>query len=213
MPNVEWMIKGPWLTTCNCAIGCPCQFNSLPTHGNCRAAVGCEISKGHFGKVRLDGVRFAGIFAWPGPIHEGGGEAQPIVDAGATAAQRDAILTIMKGEQTEPGATIFNVFSATIDKLHEPLFLPIEFEADIEKREGRIVIPGVLDVTSQPIRNPVTGEELRARLDMPNGFEFTVAEVAGATAKTGKRASVALDWQNSHAHFVDLNWTQQGVVR
>jgi hypothetical protein len=213
MPNVEGMIEGPWLTTCNCDIGCPCQFNSLPTHGNCRAAVGCEISKGHFGEVRLDGVRFAAILAWPGPIHEGGGEVQPIVDAGATAAQRDAILTIMKGEQTEPGATIFNVFSATIDKLHEPLFLPIEFQADVEKRVGRIVVPGVLDVTSQPIRNPVTGEELRARFDMPNGFEFSVAEVAGGTAKTGERASVALDWQNSHAHFVDLHWTQQGVVR
>lgn len=39
MADVDWMLKGPELTPCNCAWGCPCQFNSLPTNGNCRAAV------------------------------------------------------------------------------------------------------------------------------------------------------------------------------
>src|SRR5688572_3679400 len=117
--KIDWMIKGPWLTTCNCVVGCPCQFNALPSHGHCRAAVGCEIEQGHFGKVRLDGVRFAGLFAWPKAIHFGGGEVQPIVDVTATAQQREAILTILKGEQTEPGATIFNVFAGTFAKMHE----------------------------------------------------------------------------------------------
>ena len=138
MAKIDWMIKGPWLTTCNCVVGCPCQFNELPSHGHCRAAVGCEIEEGHFGKVRLDGVRFAGMFAWPGAIHFGGGEVQPILDERATQQQRDAILTILKGEETEPGATIFNVFAGTFVKLHPPLFLPIEFSADID-RAGKLV--------------------------------------------------------------------------
>ena len=59
MAKIDWMIKGPWLTTCNCVVGCPCQFNALPSHGHCRAAVGCEVAEGHFGKVKLDGVRFS----------------------------------------------------------------------------------------------------------------------------------------------------------
>ena len=88
MAKIDWMIKGPWLTTCNCVVGCPCQFNALPSHGHCRAAVGCEIEEGHFGNVRLDGVRFAGLFAWPGAIHFGNGEAQPIIDQSATQQQR-----------------------------------------------------------------------------------------------------------------------------
>jgi hypothetical protein len=213
MANIDWMIKGPWLTTCNCDIGCPCQFNSLPTQGHCRAAVGCEIEEGFFGKVGLDGVRFAAMLGWPGPIHKGGGEAQPIVDASATTEQRAAILTIMKGDETDPGATIFNVFAATIDTMHEPLFLPIDFGADVEKRVGHVSVPGVLDITSEPIRNPVTGDPHRVRIDIPHGFEYTIAEIASGTTKTGKRAAVSLDWSNAHAHFVDLHWTRHGVVR
>ena len=211
--KIDWMLKGPWLTTCNCVVGCPCQFNAEPSHGHCRAAVGCEIDEGYFGKVRLDGVRFAAMLAWPGPIHKGGGEAQPIVDVSATPEQRNAILTIMKGEETEPGATIFNVFAATITKLHDPLFLPIEFDADVEERVGHVRVPGVLDVTSEPIRNPVTGEPHQIRLDIPHGFEYAVAEIALGTTKSGKGAKVPLAWTGAHAHFVDLHWTRNGVVR
>ena len=177
MANIEWMIRGSWLTTCNCDVGCPCQFNALPTHGDCRAALGCEIETGHFGDVALDGVRFGGLFAWPKAIHEGHGEAQPIVDESASAEQREAVLAIMKGEHTEPGATIFNVFAATLDTLHDPIFAPIQFEADTESRTGRMHVPGVVDVTSEPIRNPVTGDTHRARIDIPHGFEYAVAEV------------------------------------
>jgi hypothetical protein len=210
--RIDWMIKGPWLTTCNCVVGCPCQFNALPSHGHCRAAVGCEIEEGHFGKVRLDGVRFAGIFAWPGAIHLGGGEAQPIVAASATAEQRAAVLAILAGQETEPGATIFNVFAPTLVKMHEPLFLPIEFEADVERRVGRIHVAGVLDVTSEPIRNPVTGDQQRVRIDMPQGFEYHVAEVALGTTKTGKGSAIPLDLRGTHAHFVDFHCTGEGVV-
>jgi hypothetical protein len=213
MAKIDWMIKGPWLTTCNCVVGCPCQFNALPSLGHCRAAVGCEIEEGHFGNVRLDGVRFAEMFAWPGPIHFGNGEAQPIVDERATQQQRDAILTIMKGEETEPVATIFNVFAGTFVRLHNPLFLPIEFSADIDERVGRIRVAGVLDVTSEPIRNPVTGAAHRVRLNMPEGFEYTQAEVAQATTRTGKDAAIPLEWHGAHAHYTQAHFTRQGVVR
>lgn len=51
-----------------------------------------EITVGHFGDLRLDGLRFAATFRWPGPLHEGGGVAQAILDERADEAQRDAIL-------------------------------------------------------------------------------------------------------------------------
>jgi len=53
--------------------------------------LGVEIDKGHHGKTRLDGLRLAGIFKYPGPIHMGNGEALPIVDKRANEAQRNAI--------------------------------------------------------------------------------------------------------------------------
>jgi hypothetical protein len=171
-----------------------------------------HVEEGHFGDVSLDGVRFGVLVAWPGPIHEGKGEAQPFVDASATQEQRDAVLAIMAGEHTEPGATIFNVFAATFETMHEPIVAAIEFESDKEARSARLSVPGVVDVSCNPIRNPVTGDTHRARIDIPNGFEYTIAEVAAGTTRTGGKAAIALDWQGAHAHLIDLHWTQHGVV-
>src|SRR6186997_3461613 len=106
MAFVDWRMRGPEIANCNCAYGCPCQFNALPTHGHCRAVVGIQIDRGHHDATKLDGLRMAGIFRWPGPIHEGSGEALPIVDKRATPEQRNAILRIMGGLDTDPGATM-----------------------------------------------------------------------------------------------------------
>lgn len=213
MSNVDWRLKGPSLTSCNCDIGCPCQFNSLPTKGHCRAAMAVHVDEGHFGNVSLDGVTFGVMVAWPGPIHEGKGEAQPIIDASASPEQREALLAIISGEHTDPGATIFNVFAATFDKIHDPIFAPIQFECDREARTGHISVPGVLEAACEPIRNPITGATHRARIDIPDGFEYTVAEVASGKTKSGRGAAVDLEWTGAHAHVIDLHWTQHGVVR
>ena len=139
MAGVDWRIQGLDITTCSCDWGCPCQFMSLPTQGFCHAAVGFHVAKGHYGKISLDGLSFGGLFAWPKAIHQGNGEAQPIVDARADEAQRDAILKIMSGEDTEPGATVFNVFAATYTKVHSPLFKPITVEADLERTHRAVL--------------------------------------------------------------------------
>ena len=211
MPNVEWRMKGQELSSCNCEWGCPCQFNSLPSHGDCRAAVAMEIAEGHFGETSLDGLRWVALLAWPGPIHQGDGEAQIVVDARADDAQRAAILTIVSGGETEPGATIFNVFSTTYSRVHDPIFAPIEFEADIEARTGRFAVQGLVESVTEPIRNPVTDQPQRVSVNLPDGFEYTTAEYASSTVSSG--GVIALEWSQRHAHLVDLHMTQNGVVR
>jgi hypothetical protein len=61
-------------------MGCPCQFNALPTHGRCEGFVAVRVVEGHFDKLRLDGVRFVLAFAFPGAMHEGNGTLQLILD-------------------------------------------------------------------------------------------------------------------------------------
>jgi hypothetical protein len=210
MAYVDWMIKGPELATCNCDWGCPCQFNALPTRGNCRAVVALRIDEGHFGDVRLDGLKAAALLAWPRAIHEGHGEVLAIVDERANAQQREAILKILSGQETKPMATVFNVIAATAETFHEPLFKPIEFEFDQEKRTGRFSIAGIVDVRAEPIRNPVTGEEHRAKVVLPHGFEYIEAEYASSTAKTS--GMIANDWAGRHAHFCLLHMGPNGLI-
>jgi hypothetical protein len=211
MPHVDWRLEAIDVTTCNCDFSCPCQFNALPTHGDCRAAVGFHIEKGHFGDTPLDGVKFVLLVAWPRAIHEGNGQAQLILDEATSEDQRKAVFALVKGEETEPGATIFNVFSNVIDTYHEPIAAPVEISCDIDARTAQISVPGILEATGEPIRNPVTGAPHRARVTLPNGFEYLEAEYASSTVRT-EDAPIPLGWTQGHAHLARVTWTPQGVV-
>lgn len=209
MAYVDWSISGPQIANCNCDTGCPCQFMALPTHGDCRAMTAMRIDKGHFGDVDLSGVLWCWLLAWPKAVHEGNGEVRMIVSDHATPAQRNAVLTILSGKETEPGATFFNVFATTFTKTHDPVFAPIEFELDLDKRKGRVRIAGILDTNIEPIRNPITGEEHRARVVLPKGFEYREAEFAlGETRATG---AINLALKNSHSHLAMLNLSTHGA--
>lgn len=210
MTDVEWTIKGREFIHCNCAYGCPCQFNALPTEGNCRAIGVVDIDEGHHGDTRLDGLRCGMIVSWPGAIHEGRGAVVPIIDERASDKQREALLRIMSGQDTEPGATFFQVFATTFETFHEPVFAPIDFEIDVERRSARVNIPGWMEARGEPIVNPVTGEEHHARINLPHGFEYDRCEVGRGWAETSGPLAISL--ADSHAHFANLHMTGSGVV-
>jgi hypothetical protein len=209
--DVKWSIRAREFVNCNCSYGCPCQFNALPTYGNCQAVSGMQIDQGHHGNIRLDGLRFVGIFRWPGPIHEGKGEAAVVIDARANESQRAALVRIVTGQDTEPGATIFQVFSTTFEKLHEPIFAPIDFDVDIDARRGRLVVRGITDGRGEPIKNPVTGVEHRVRIDIPNGFEYTLAEMGRGWTNVSR--PMRFDLSDSYAQFAHVNLCQSGILR
>jgi hypothetical protein len=211
MVATQWAIHGREFANCNCSYGCPCQFNALPTHGNCSAVVGIDIDKGFHGSTSLDGLRIAGIFRYPGPIHEGNGEALPIVDKRATEAQRDALLRIMSGQDTTPGATMFAVFFSMLSKVHDPVFADIDLAVDVPKRRAHMKVPGYIEQRGEPILNPVTGAEHRIRIVPENGFEFAEAEIGrGWTRASGP---VAYDLVDSYGQFADLHLGPDGIIR
>jgi len=208
MADTKWSIKGREFVNCNCSYGCPCQFNGLPTHGHCQAVGGFEIDHGQHGSTKRD---FVGIFRWPGPIHEGKGEAAVVIDERASEPQRAALLRILTGQDTEPGATVFNVFAATFEKLHEPIFAPIDFQVDVEGRRARLVVPGVTEGRGEPILNPVTGAPHRVRIDIVGGFEYTLAEIGRGWNKTSR--PFRLELSDSYGQFAEIHLYQSGIVR
>jgi hypothetical protein len=206
-----WEIQGRELINCNCIFACPCQFNALPTKGFCEALGAFAIDKGHYGDVQLDNTRFATAWQWPGPIHEGKGKCQPIVAADASQQQREALLKIMSGQDTDPFATVFAVFATTFETVFEPLFAPISFDLDVEKRQGTIRIGDTLEIHGKPIRNPVTGDEHRVRIDLPHGFEYEIAEIGSGTGHA--RGKVAIDIKDSYAQFAAIHLNNHGLIR
>ncbi len=187
MATGDWSIKGPHVVNCNCDYGCPCQFTALPTDGTCRAV---------------------NTYGWPGAIHEGNGEMQSIVDERADAAQRQALTAILKGEGSEPGSNMIQIYRAMCEVVHEPLFARIELDLDVGARLARLSVPGIIETAVESLRNPVTDDEHRAQIGMPNGKEFNLAEVASGTTKA--TGAVPLELQASHAHLVEYAMTSTG---
>lgn len=208
-----WMFKGPSFVNCNCDWGCPCQFNAMPTHGSCHAVSSMHIDEGYYRDVRLDGLEWVNLMKFPGAVHEGNGSSQVIIDERADEAQRSALLTILSGQDTDEGSTIFNVFAPMVTTAHEPLFLPIEFESDMENRTARVRVPQIVEISGTPIRNPITGDEHRATIGQPDGFEFTLAEMGSGTTQTLEKAAVELHFEESYGQFSYYHMTNHGVVR
>jgi hypothetical protein len=208
---VDWEMEGLEFTSCNCAWGCPCQFNGPPTHGHCRAFCFVQIEKGHFGDVPLDGLRWGLRAAWPAAIHLGNGKLQTIIDERASASQRQAIEAVSHGRETEPGSLIWQVFSTTVAEFLPTLHKPIELTIDYSARAAEVKVPGVIEGKAESIRNPVTGAAHPVRVTMPTGFEFTDSEVLSGRAQAS--GDIELELDGSHAHLARIHWSTRGVVR
>jgi hypothetical protein len=206
--SVEWEVKATEFANCNCDFGCPCQFNAAPTHGDCYAIVGYQFHEGKFGDIPLAGLRAAAVFKWPGPIHEGNGEMQLIIDERATPEQRDGLVKIMSGQETEDMATMWWVFGAMSPTKLPPLFLPIDLAVDVDARTAHLEVPNQISGKGEPIRNPVTGAEHRVRIDFPHSFEFKIAEIGSGTSRS--TGAIALDLRNSYGQFAHLHLSHKG---
>lgn len=208
---IDWRIDALTFGSCNCDYGCPCQFELRPTHGHCHGFEVGRIERGHFGDTRLDGLHWAVLYAWPGPIFEGDGAMQAVIDERADDAQRAALATVLHGGETEEAKTHWWVFHAMSTTRHEPVVRAFDFDVDLDARTARVAIPGVLESTGRPIISPATGEEHRVRIDLPNGIEFEVADVGSATSRA--TGAIALDLDDTYGQFNRIRHSGNGVVR
>ncbi len=209
MTYTDWMLKMKRLAACSCDYGCPCEFNGRPTRGHCEGMEAFEIAEGYFGDVRLDGLRGAGAYRWPGAVHEGGGAYLAIIDERADDAQRDALLTILAGKEQEP-TTAFAIYASTIDKDLGVVYAPVEFEWDFKARTGRFAVRDLLTASLEPIRNPVTGLPHHAAIKLPRGFEFREAEMASGTF-SGK-GDLPQDYQNCYGFLTLTTYGPHGLI-
>jgi hypothetical protein len=170
-----------------------------------------RIDEGYFNDIRLDGLTWVLLIQWPGEIAEGNGKQQAIIDERADASQREALRKILHGESTAPGATHFFVYNSTMSQVLDTLYKPIELAIDIEARKANLNVPGLVESQGSPIIDSHSGNEHRAQIRLPHGFEYIVAEMGSATSQT--QAGITMEMSNSYGQFCMLHMNQDGVVR
>jgi hypothetical protein len=180
-----------------------------PTYGDCTGLVAFKIEKGHCEDVSLDDLAVVGTFYFPRAIHHGQGVFQPILDERATPAQRDALFYILSGED-QPSNTMFHIFSVIIETIKDPVFVPIQFDWDLDRRRAQIAVPGMVQARSEPIRNPVTDEEHRMMTVLPDGWVFHEAENASGFVKS--LGAIKFDLSRRHSSLAHVAWNQDGLL-
>ena len=207
----RWMLRGVEYGNCNCNWGCPCQFGAPTTHGNCEAVVAGHVEEGNFNETKLDGLDWAMLLHWPGEIADGNGTEQAIIDEGADPAQREGLRKILHGESTTSGMTHFFVYNSTMSSVLETLYAPIELSIDVDGRTARVKIGDLVESVGTPIISAFDGSATRSRINLPNGFEYTYAEMGNGTTKA--RAGIELDFADTYGQFNVLHMNQDGVIR
>ena len=71
----------------------------------------------------------------------------------------------------------------------------------------------MLETRGAPILNPVTGAEHRVRIEQPNGFEFTIAEIGRGWSKAEGPLSFELsDTYGQSASALERSWAMNGMM-
>jgi hypothetical protein len=72
-------------------------------------------------------------------------------------------------------------------------------------------IDGLVESTGRPIISKFSGNPVRSRIDLPNGFEYTIAEMGNGNSRV--RAGIELDLTDTYGQFNVLHMNQDGVIR
>jgi hypothetical protein len=80
----------------------------------------------------------------------------------------------MSGQDTEPGATFFQVYFSMLEKVHDPIFTRIDLDIDVDGGRVRFKVPELLEARGEPIlkRSTGSGSICRTALSTPFAREL-----------------------------------------
>ncbi|MBI1886583.1 MAG: DUF1326 domain-containing protein [Chloroflexi bacterium] len=202
----KWRIKGEMVGACSCDWGCPCNFDARPTQGWCQGGYTWHIREGTFNGVDLSGLSFSSYGKFPGPIHEGNGIMQSIIDERASPAQREALRALLRGEAGGP----FEIFAAVSAEMHDPVVAP--YEARFDKINSYVKAGDYLEVGVAPVKNPVTGDLEETTLLKPTGFTSTRSELGMSTVARVKLPAFQYDHSGKYAEYAEFEYSGEIAV-
>ena len=187
------------MDACNCAWGCPCNFEEPPSYGSCEGVYHWQVEEGQYQGVDLAGLVISEISKFPEAIHLGNGTSVYLIDERANEEQRQAIETMVRNEAP---------FSVFIDLTAEFIgFRYVPFQVTIDGINSHAVVPGKLDMHLTPMKNPVTGADELATLNKPTGFTSQVQELCTTSAFTAEADGLSVNFPGKYAEFCPFEYS------
>ena len=200
--NTQWEMRGIGYEFCNCDFGCGCNFGGFPNSkdGSCRALVGMHIRDGRCGTVSLSGVKCAALVAWPKAIHDGNGKAVFVVDPSTTDEQVGVLAQICTGKL---GGLPWEILGPTFEVIGLEK-APITIEG--EGRKSTFRIQGIGEAQGDTFKNPVTGEEHLANVELPDGFIWKRGQ-CGQGSFHAQAGGLNLRFEKTNWILYDFEWS------
>jgi hypothetical protein len=194
--TISYHLKGILLGACNCDWGCPCNFESPPTHTYCEGSYLWHVQEGVYGQVPLNELNFSWCAHSPGPLHLGNVTSVYFIDERANAQQRQTLEEMLTRNPEIMPFGIFKHLTSTFLGVH---YVP--FAVELNGTHSRVTIPGVLDYQLTPMKNPVTGEEEPATLLKPKGFTSTQQDLCSTAALRLTSQGLSFDHSGKYGEF------------
>src|SRR5580693_9456735 len=197
----RWALKGRGYEFCNCDFGCGCNFGGFPNSkdGSCRAFVGMEIKIGSCNEVNLSGLKCAAILDWPKAIHEGHGRCVFIVEPATTDKQIESLAQVFTGKLGGmPWELLGPTFAVTgLEKTK--ITISGKGTKSVFKAEG------IAEGRGDSFKNPVTGEEHLANVELPDGFIWKKGQCGQGTFHANA-SGVSVAAEKSNWILYDFDW-------
>jgi hypothetical protein len=162
--------------------------------------VGVHIEHGECGDVSLTGVKCAALVAWPKAIHDGNGKAVFVVDPSTTDEQVQSLAQIFTGKL---GGMPWELLGPTFEVVGlEKAAITISGSG----RKSTFTIAGIGEGRGGTFKNPVTGEEHLANLDLPDGFIWKHGECGEGTFRA-KAGPLDLAYDKTNWIYYDIDWS------
>lgn len=203
--QTPYRVKAESVESCNCHHGCNCQFEGFPNEGKCEFIIGYEVKDGRLGDTVLNGVRAVVAAKYPKAIHEGHGHVVLFVDESASAAQVDALVSILSGKL---GGMPWEALAGTIERFEGPIRKPIQIKVAGERSE--VHIPGAIGMRFTPLRDPLSGNDKEVHINYPKGgFFWNDARMATTAEMRAEIGDLRFEWPGRYAAAAEVNWTNQ----
>lgn len=200
----KWSMAGEMLGACSCDWGCPCSFDARPTKGFCEGSYIWAVRDGHYGDTPLSGLVFVWAGHFDGPVHEGNGTTQFVVDEKSTAAQREAIEALAAGGgQGMP----WDIFAAVTATRHPTIYAGFDLKLAGIRSELSVGGGSLLQLGISRIRNPVTSDEEEIYLDKPTGFTSKRTELGMSNVFRIATEGIKLDHSGQYAEHAEFSYS------
>jgi len=204
MTTSKWQLSGEYFEACNCDFLCPCLPSNMaakPTTGECKVALAFHVARGRFDRETLDGLEFIVVMHSPGAMGEGNMTVGLIVDERASAAQQQAIGTIVSGQAGGPMAAL----APLVGKFAGVVSKPIRFE-----KKGMTCSVAVVGMVDQEIEGLPSAGNPGEPISIDNVAHPVNSRLALAKATRAHLHAFGIDWDETsgrtNGHYASFAW-------